>query len=449
MSSVSVATASRRPHAKEAGATQPRSALTGSAVLLVALAMLSGADSAWASEWTFHHSGSLGSAFLYHPDAQPPDLAASYFDFAGREDITFGYSDAVSGRVSGVLQYDPHDSDDNRARFNDLYVSFYTDHLDLRLGFQLFSWKTVQSLSAADLLNQYDYGLDFLNPSKMGDPAVRLSWSFHLGIDQTLTIFELPHFQRALLPRKGTNNYLFPGNDAVAYSPDRVEYDSPRGEWRQQVALSYDSTLDGFADARAFYFNGYRRFPLLIPELTPGGAVVVHERYALADVFGGTMQKDLGSALLSLEAVHYGYRGQVSSPSGRPISGYWQYAAGLERNFSSLFEGNGEANVAFELIGDEFAGRKEDDFEAGHLFRSSAYLGVRYVFNDSARRVLQLYGIFDYREGDIYVNATYTQTLFQLLSIQLFASGYLVAKSNMAENLKHANKIGASAALTW
>jgi hypothetical protein len=74
---------------------------------------------------------------------------------------------------------------------------------------------------------------------------------------------------------------------------------------------------------------------------------------------------------------------------------------------------------------------------------------VRYVFNDSARRVLQLYGIFDYREGDIYVNATYTQTLFQLFSIQLFASGYLVAKSNMAENLKHANKIGASAALTW
>lgn len=369
-------------------------------------------------------------------------------DLAGHEDVTVGWAGAWAARLHVWGNYDARNSDDNRLRFDDLYLSYYTDRLELRLGYQIMSWKSLQTYSPADLPNSLDYGLDFVAPSKVGTPALRASYTLTFGVDHTLTVYEFPELERSILPRRGSPLYLFAGQPGLRYDADAPEYGGRGGRYRQQVAVTYHSNLGGLADVLAFYFDGYRRYPLSAFSGVPPD-LVVRDRYPLIHAFGGTVQREVGQVLVSAEGVYTRYNTAAVTPSGRDVQGYWQWAAGAERTITSIFGTRQELALELEVAGDSLAGRRPEDMESGHVFRSNAFLSARWTFNDTARRAVRALAVIDWREGDLYAAFGYRQELTKPFSVELSADGWLIAESALARTLRHGNKASVSLIGSW
>lgn len=419
------------------------------APLLLAAALLPVGRAA-AGDLSVRHGGALSAS--YRPLRGAPGSRPATRErlrLGGREDVTLKWADAWAARLQVTGNLDPRNPDDDRLRLDDLYVSYFTDRLDLRLGYQIISWKALQTYSPADLPNSLDYGLDFLAPAKIGTLAARVGYTFTLGFDHTLTFYEFPRFERPILPSSSSPLYLFSDEPGVHYDADGARYGGRGDEYRQQLAVTYNGNLGGLADVLAFYFDGYRRLPLLTMSGTAPGPLTLREYYPLVHAFGATVQRDVGGILLSAEGVHTRYHDAAPTPSGRHVPGYWQWAVGAERTLDSLFGTTHELTLELELAGDSLVGRAEEDLEFGHVFRSSAFLSARYVFNDTARRTVRALVMTDWRAGDLWAGLAYRQELVGALSVEVFADGWLVARSALARTLRHGDKAGVSLVGSW
>lgn len=382
------------------------------------------------------YSGSLGAAGWYFPQEAPfsemPDYTAS---LRGQLDLTLQFDAPLEIRANHRFQYDPDNSDRHRIEIEDLYLDYYSDNFELRAGYQIFSWKTVESVSQADFLNQTDLESDFLDAEKLSELAVRLRLIPNSDIEQVFELYYIARLRAAQLPV--LPNRFSIGTPVFNERADHTYLDENE-EWRPQFAISYQRPFFDNVDTRFFYFNGYNRFPGLITGLPEKNGL--RHQYRPVHKAGMTFQGEIGPWLVKGENVYTAYQDTLVNQLRERIKpSFFSYTLGFEYTFySPLIDGH-DLGWILELIGDSDSGKSFEALESFRPFRNHLFTGFRYTFNNVGDRSL-LFGTFvDYREGDLLFQIEYEERLMEVFTVKAAYNG-LQVDTNPLTQFEHTER---------
>ena len=402
-----------------------------------------------------NYQGNLGIAQWAFPRKGGEGRSHFATAWLGEADLTFSLAPKVpvEFRIHPRFNYDP-DRDESGdeytslpTRFDDLYLDWFTRWFELRAGWQVFSWKVVESFSQADILNQADRAEDFFDPPKIGEPAARARFILPTRVQNVLELYYLPYFTPAPLPGPGSRYWFFPGKPVrVMRSADDYTYAVEEERWRPQWAARWQTQLFETFDVAAYYFHGYRRFPQLVPVGAPGPAgVVLTHHYSPIFQGGLTFQGAVGNWLWKGETAYIRSEADQISPSGSVVDPYLAYTGGLEYTFYSPLIQNHDLGAILELIGDTDAGKDEDELEGFRPFRSHVFAGLRYVFNNPGDRSVLAGAFVDYLNGDLIYRAEYSERFFSRVSAKVDVSGLNAEPGSQFQPFEKAIRLAAEA----
>lgn len=380
-------------------------------------------------------------------DPRQPDFIAS---LGGTQDAILTTPYHLDMRANGRIHFDPQERRRNRLAMDDLYLDYHREAFEARAGYQIVSWKVVESVSRADILNQDDWELDFMDPQKLGELSARVRLKSTGESNQMLEFYYLPSFRRAMLPRTGNRYDFFAGAQGVEFDPDAAQYDSRWRAWRPQGAIRYAANLFEKLDLSLFYFNGYRRFPTLAAEpSSPPGRIVFRTRYTPVNVAGATFQSVLGNWLWKGEAAYSSFENEVLSPLGTRVAPYLAYTLGFEYTFYSLLAADQDLGAILELTGDTDAGKGTARLEGYRPFRSDAFMALRYAFNGTANQSLIVGTLVDYLQGDLLVQGEFSRKVTDNLALKLQFASFALVKSDEMQPFRRSSRLAAKAAYNW
>lgn len=379
----------------------------------------------------------------------------SYFttQWVGELDLTlsFGPSLPLEFRFHPRLNYDIDRKDSFTdgeyfpVRFDDLYLDWFTRYFELRAGYQIFSWKVVESLSQADILNQSDRAEDFFDPPKVGEVAVRTRFILPTERQNVLELYLLPWFTPSPLPGPESRYYFFQDQAIrLLRSFDDFRYDSEAGRTRPQWAARWQTQAFETFDLAAYYFHGYRRFPLFVPAAPPdsNGLVLTH-LYTPLYQGGFTFQGAVGNWLWKGETAFIRYEQDLISRSGKPVDPYGAYTVGFEYTFYSPLIRNHDLGVIMELVGDTDAKKEEDELEGFRPFRSHSFAGLRYTFNNAGDRAILAGTFLDYIHIDRIFRVEYSERFFGRAAFKAEFSGVRAKSSSQFRPFQQAARVAA------
>jgi hypothetical protein len=380
-----------------------------------------------------NYQGYVGLAQFAYPLEGSAEQSRFQTQWLADLDLTLSFAPKlpVELRIHPRMNYDydrdgvPGDGDRHPVRFDDLYLDFFTRWFELRAGYQIFSWKVVESYSQADVLNQVDREEDFLDPPKVGEPSVRARFILPTTTQNVLELYYLPWFTPAHLPGP-ENRFFFFTNQPIQLvrDQDAFAYGSRDGRWRPQWAARWQTQLFEAFDVAAYYVHGYRRFPLFRPVKPPDAPGLILTHYYPAQFQGGfTFQGALGNWLWKGETAFLNFEEDLLAENGNQVDPYFTYTAGLEYTFYSPIIQNHDIGAILEFIGDSDAGKEGYELEGFRPFRSYAFAGLRYVFNTVGDRSLLVGTFVDYLQGDFIYRAEYAERLFGRLAFKAEIAG--------------------------
>lgn len=416
---------------------------------------------AWAAAQTLplgetarlNYQGNLGVVQWAFPRSGGESRGHFATQWVGEADLTLSFVPAVplELRVHPRCNYDA-DRHENwnsvtvpPARFDDFYLDFFTRYFELRAGWQVFSWKTVESASQADILNQVDREEDFFDPPKIGEPAVRARFILPTQVQNVIELYYLPYFTPMPLPGPESRYWLFTGqNVRLLRGMDDFTYAAEEERWRPQWAARWQTQLFASFDVAAYYFHGYRRFPQFQAVGVPGpGGLTLTHLYAPIFQGGFTFQGAVGNWLWKGETAYIRTESDQVSRSGAVVDPYLAYTGGVEYTFYSPLIPNHDLGAILELVGDSDAGKDEDELEGFRPFRSHVFAGLRYVFNTSSDRSLLAGAFVDYRKGDLLYRAEYAERLFGRVSAKAEVSGLRAEAGSQFQPFEQALRVAA------
>ncbi len=377
---------------------------------------------------TLRYNGELGAEAWYFPRTAPLESHPDNVNTAhGRLDLTWQFDAPLELRFNQRFQYDFENSDRNRYEIEDLYLDWFMPRFELRAGYQIFSWKTVESASHADFLNQTDLESDFLDADKLSELALRARFIPATQVEQVLEFYYFARHRSTRLP-VGDNRFSFAG--PVLNASDTYLYQADAGALRPQLALSYSRTVWDKIETRLFYFNGYNRFPGLLPvvspdwrpagPLSPDDGIYFRQEYRLVHKVGLTFQGELDAWLVKGELVHTNYQKELFNQLLQRVRPkFLAYTVGFERTFYSVLADNQDVGAILEVIGDTDTGKDAAELESFRPFRNHLFGGLRYTFSNISDRSLLFGGFFDYREGDWLFQVEYDERLTEVFKIKL------------------------------
>ena len=113
------------------------------------------------------YKGKLGIDYWNYPNEANNSLQPDQQTrFLGALDLTLQGDFSYQIRLNTRFLIDEGNSDLNRYEIDDLYIDYFSDSYEIRARYQIFSWKTVESVSHADFLNQTDIEGDIFDPDK-------------------------------------------------------------------------------------------------------------------------------------------------------------------------------------------------------------------------------------------------------------------------------------------
>ena len=397
------------------------------------------------------YKGSVFAAGWWYPetpvDPSQPDWLSSV---GGREDLVLQLPMHLEARANAQVQLDLRDSDRNRYVLDDLYLDYSSDHFEIRAGLQIFSWKTVETVSQADFLNQKDWDLDFLDPPKRSELAIRTRFKFTQGSNHTIELYYLPYFNPAELPGRGNRYDILAGTAGVELRNGEPIYDSPHKRWRPEGAIRYTSTWFDKIDVAAFYFNGYRRFPFLDPEFSPAtGKVTLRQRYTPVSITGATFQGVLENWLIKGEMAYNMFEQDQISQAGTKVDPYLTYSLGFEYTIYSPIVDNQDLGAILEFIGDSDWGKDSRELEGFRTNRSNIFLGMRYAFNNVADQSLFAGAMVDYQNYDLYIQSFAEQKISDNFRVRFECSGFTIVRSEEMAPFSKTLKLGGKVSYNW
>lgn len=378
-------------------------------------------------------NGNIGVEGWYFPRKAPVGLSDHRKSVNGQLDLTFQFKPPVEFRLNQRFKIDFDNSDLNRYEIEDMYLDYFNLNFEARAGFQIFSWKTVESVSQADFLNQTDLENDLLDADKLSELALRLRFVPNTAVEQVFEFYYLPRMRATRLPI-GENRFSF--GLPVSNDADDHLYQSDMNEWRPQFALSYERFFFGQVGARFFYFNGYNRFPGFAFD----GRNFMQE-YRLVHKGGLAFQGELDAWLLKGEMVYTSYQKDLLNQLGQSIRPkYFAYTLGFEYTFYSAIVRNHDVGAIVELIGDTDTGKAAAELEGFRPFRNHLFAGFRYAFNNISDRSFLFGGFVDYREGDMILSFEYEDRISDVFTVNFIYTDLIVDTSPL-DTFSHADRL--------
>ncbi|HKP94825.1 MAG TPA: hypothetical protein VJ385_03610 [Fibrobacteria bacterium] len=373
----------------------------------------------------FDFRGSLESRFRVFPqDALDPDQGSGQHAYGIEAELNLGLPHGLEARAHPRLRLDGNRIRQNPLVMDDFYLGQFIEGLQWRAGYQVFSWKVVESYSQADVLNQTDRRLDLLDPDKLAEPAAFLRLDLPAWLGEALEAYSLPYFTPGPLPRSESRYSPVTGTPFTLVSDaDSATYDSPSGRWEPQWALRH-LWRPGSFDVAFFWFHGYRRFPVFAPHPAAPGTLV--PRYLRVEQGGMTFQGTLGNWILKGEGSWQGFTGDVRGPTGSPVDPYGSFTTGFEYTFYAPIAADQDVVTLVEWIGDTDSGKDPIDLEGFRPFQNDLFMGLRYVFNGLSDATATGGVFWDYREGDALYKLELRRRFFTHLSCSAGYNGVML-----------------------
>lgn len=358
------------------------------------------------------YKGKIGVDYWSFPNdannATQPDFQTRFF---GSLDFTLQGDFPYQIRLNTRFLFDTENQNYDRYEVDDLYIDYFSDSYEIRAGYQIFSWKTVESVSHADFLNQTDLEGDIFDPDKFGELAIRFRYIPKTETEQTFELYYLPYFRTTHLP-KLDNRFSF--GLPIDNTQSLIQYHSRHKKWRPQIAVRYQTILFDDIDANLFYFNGYNRFPALIPNIQ-----YTHQ-YQTINKTGLTFQGELGNWLVKGEFVYNKYEHKVRNQLGEfVLPEYLSYTTGFEYTLYSPLVSDQDLGIIFEVIGDTDSGKNPAEVAGFRPFQNHAFVGLRYAFNNISDRSILIGSFVDYKEDNIIAQIEYEERILNTFKLKL------------------------------
>ena len=336
-----------------------------------------------------------------------------------KPDLALTFSDSIQAVIAPHFRLGLTDPEYHLVSPDELFIDYVKERFEIRAGYQIHFWGTVESSNIVDILNQKDFKGDFLDPEKLGEPSLRTR--FLLG-ESRFDFYLFPTFTPAELPGPINRFSFFDG--ALDFSDDPL-YTHPAKDRRLQGALRWDYTI-GSADIGLSYFNGYEKFPII--NLTPGESKANTVYYEMQQA-GGDLQMSLGEWLIKAEAIYQdtglagSFRRNSILPSGvfLPLrelvpDNHTALVGGLEYTFFG-FLGTGDLGVIAEYLYDS---EQAPDAVAFRPFQNDFFGGFRWTRNNPGDAELLAGLILDLKEQSMILSVEYSERYFD--RIKLIAS---------------------------
>ncbi len=397
--------------------------------VVIALALMAGGAFSQSvplfADLFLNYRGELSLDYWYYPEDSDVNKTASnqVSTLNGKTELIIHSSLPVELRFTPRIILDlQDDSRSRKLQIEDLYIDYFTNYFEIRAGYQIFSWKAVESFSPADFLNQTDREIDFLDPPKIGELAIRTRLVMPTELEQVLEGYYFAKFRPTEFPTNTSRQFF--ANVSNGY--DDHKYNSSKKEWRPQGALRYKTSLFNIIDFNLFYFNGYDRFPGILPSGLNSPGI---QEYRPMHKAGLTFQGVLESWLVKGEAVYNHYETDISvvGPFGQisrfTVDPYVAYTLGFEYTLYGLLFQNHDLGTILEILGDTDSGKEFSETGTVRFFQNHIFAGLRYTFNNVSDRNILAGGFFDYRVGDVLMNFRYEERLFKHFKLRLEYAG--------------------------
>lgn len=359
----------------------------------------------------------------------------------------------------------------SRMYFEDLFLDYFAERFELRAGLQTFSWKTVESLSWSDVLNQTDAQVDFFDAPKFGDLSARLRVVMTEEEDQYLELYYLPYFSPTRYPTTGSRSDFFSGQGSyVSNEPEKVSYGSSDEQWRPQYALRYTFSMFESIDASTFFFHGYDRSPILKPtspvfsnaEVIPPQVIGFEwtQHYEPALMGGFTFTGELDSWLIKGEGLYHTYEKDEIHISeinpNDPMSGkpwiretrpYFAYTLGTEYTLYAPIVDNQDLGIIFEALGTTDAGKSTEELLKFKPFNNHVFGGLRYTFNNTSDRSVLLGAFSSYLDYEVVAQLAYEERWFELFKVKLGGQLLLGHKDSPLNQFERSSRVESS--IVW
>ncbi len=354
---------------------------------------------------------------------------AAFFDRTGKgdqEDIAVSaqvkpdlgvrMSDSWYAVIAPRLRGGLTDPEYNLFSPDEIYLEFVADRFEARIGYQTFFWGTVESFNIVDILNQEDFKGDFLDPGKIGEPAIRTR--LLIG-ENRLDLYLFPFFTPAPLPGKANRFNFFDG--AIEPSDDPV-YTSGTERLRQQAGLRWERSV-GPSDVGLSYFNGYEKFPTL--NLPPGGPEAVPVYYEMQQI-GADLQMSLGDWMIKGEALYQNtaIAGSIVLNTLLPDGGValrdhvpdhrYAFVGGVEYTLFAILK-KSDLGLMAEYLYDS-----EQDLKAVAFrpFQNDLFVGMRWTRNNPGDGKLLGGVLVDLTNGSQLWRIEYTERFFDRIKVK-------------------------------
>lgn len=364
-----------------------------------AVALLSApSGAAWEVEAQWEVEGRV----FAHPPSFPEQehhSASSAIEAEVYRDLGDGYS--LTFRP--FARIDSADEERTHGDIRELYLLWYGERLEWRLGIDRVFWGSTESVHLVDIVNQQDLIEAPDGEDKLGQPMLAIAYTADWGI---LSGYLLPYFRERTFPGEG-GRLRFP----IPVDGDDAEYESGAGQQHVDAALRYSRVL-GPAEFGLSYFVGTSRDPWFDPSQLMGPPVdSLKPYYAQIRQAGLDMTWVAGEWLWKLEAVY-----RHDQPNIRfEREDYWAAAGGFEYTWYGVGGGKTDLGVIAEGIRD---GRGE---HATTPNEEEIALGLRWSWNDLWGSELLLLGLQDVDDDARTLVAEYGTRLTPALSLDLEA----------------------------
>lgn len=303
-------------------------------------------------------------------------------------------NDSQSITFSPFLRFDSADSERTHGDIRDLFYSRVGPNWDLHVGVKRVFWGVTEFHHLVDIINQTDLVENIDTEDKLGQPMVQLSLVRDWGI---VDLYALPGFRER----------TFPGTDGRVRLPfkvlDDASYESGARRKRVDAAVRWSHHVGPF-EVGVHHFTGTSRDPMLQPEFTPGGEMVLRPHYPVIDQTGIDAQALYGDWAFKLEGI---------SRSGFGDR-YTAANVGFERTLVGAFGSRADLGLVAEYMFDE-----RDEDAVNTLFEHDIALGGRLHLNDFADTQALLGVIFDTDNDDYFLSLEASRRLSDTWQVSL------------------------------
>lgn len=265
-----------------------------------------------------HPGGREGGRFLWADERLRLELSGETAN--GKSPLLFKgdvFHDAVANRFDGTVR--------------EGYLDYSRTWLDLRLGRQIITWGVGDLLFINDVFPR-DWSAFFsgrpLEYLKLGVDAAKL----HVATPAlNAELVAIPFFQPDILP-SAERFFVFDPSAAVS---NRTLREPASTTGNTEFALRVYRRIFG-SDVSLYAYRGYWRQPSFHPDRFPS-PVQLRGFYPRQTVYGASAQRNIGAALLSLEAGYYDSRDDRSGNNPAVLNSQLRFLIGYQRQLASEF----------------------------------------------------------------------------------------------------------------